>query len=184
MKIKQDYDKFAENYDNSYSTDYHLIENEIIMNIIKPYSQDKNILTYDIGCGTGLLLDYIDINENNYLGIDPSKKMINVFSKKHPTKNTLITTLENSNFIPDNNTFLVSLFGSISYVDPEFFSNFIKKYQNNYYFFMFYTKGYVPHLYSDLQDIKQSSLEDFGISEKDTMIFNNYIIYTNLKGKK
>lgn len=69
------YNDVAKDYDKVYSSDVERAENEILADylsqIIRP---DDRVL--DVGTGTGLLLDLVDIPKDNFLGIDISPKMI------------------------------------------------------------------------------------------------------------
>ena len=69
------YNDVAKDYDKVYSSDVERAENEILADylsqIIRP---DDRVL--DVGTGTGLLLDLVDIPKDNFFGIDISSKMI------------------------------------------------------------------------------------------------------------
>ena len=76
------YDEVAWGYDEQYSRDEHLAENAALMEIIKARLGGGSVL--DIGCGTGLLLDYLAIEPERYTGIDPSMQMLLRCAAKHP----------------------------------------------------------------------------------------------------
>ena len=42
----------------------------------------------DLGCGTGLLLELLAVQPEDYLGIDPSEKMLDEFRRKFPEHET------------------------------------------------------------------------------------------------
>lgn len=72
----------------------------------------------DIGCGTGLLTEIAKIDPQEYLGIDPSKGMLEQFTNKYPAYKDRVVcepfdgkSLDCRNF--DN---IVALFGSPSYL--------------------------------------------------------------------
>lgn len=61
---------------------------ELRFNImLQPIQPTKTLTLLDVGCGAGLLLDYIykqGYTGINYAGIDASKKMVDAAIKKHP----------------------------------------------------------------------------------------------------
>ena len=81
-----DYDEVADDYDKLYEDDVYIEENEYIFNLLN--IQEENTVL-DIGCGTGLTADNVKLDRDNYVGIDPSKKMIDLFftglHKNRPT---------------------------------------------------------------------------------------------------
>lgn len=93
----------------------------------------------DVGCGTGLLLDILKVSPDEYWGIDPSSKMLDVFRKKHPEYNNLCIPFEllNLKFATFNS--IVALFGSASYIDIEALTD-IPEGKN--IFLMFYKENY------------------------------------------
>lgn len=75
-----DYNILAKNYDEHYKTDMCKRENKAIANILNRYNvRNKTVL--DVGCGTGLALDLVDIPY--YKGIDISPEMISKAMQKH-----------------------------------------------------------------------------------------------------
>jgi SAM-dependent methyltransferase len=78
---RSEYDAIAREYDALYSTPEYKEEDKYLMDLIG----DLYGSVLDVGCGTGLLLDYKkDQILNNYLGIDPSSEMIAQLRYKHP----------------------------------------------------------------------------------------------------
>jgi hypothetical protein len=135
------YDLIAFEYDNLFVSPEDLQENEQVMAQI-PDDPYQSIL--DIGCGTGLFLDYRE--SNNYLGIDPSNKMLNVFRKKHPFNDCLEAKFED--FYGQGYDLIVSLFGAASYVEPwalERIPDMLN--EGGRYYLMFYKPDYHPLTY-------------------------------------
>lgn len=109
-QIADFYDKEAAEYDKNYSSPLCEAENKIITSHIAPHIKGKVI---DVGCGTGLLLDYLPIKK--YCGLDISEKMIKRARTKHPK---MFFGIGDMHSIPyPENTFnsLVSLYGPMSY---------------------------------------------------------------------
>lgn len=106
-----DYDLIAGLYDNAFSDPESLHENRTVMDMLLPVP--PGIL--DVGCGTGLLLDYCQ--PENYTGIDPSRQMLNLLKRKHPAyaKSVIQTRLED--FVGTRYNLIVALFGSASYIE-------------------------------------------------------------------
>jgi SAM-dependent methyltransferase len=106
------YDAEAEQYDNGYSDAVSLAENEVVMQMLKPLLGESVL---DIGCGTGLLLDYL--SPEVYLGIDISPAMIQKAQAKHPGREFIVADMERvlSNTAAGSYDSVVCLFGPISY---------------------------------------------------------------------
>ena len=86
----------------------------------------ENVL--DVGCGTGLLVDYKwkYVDPYRYVGIDPSEAMLGVFAAKHPdfTGSLYRTTLEDFQGLPQLKVemhfdVVVAAFGPASYVPSD-----------------------------------------------------------------
>ena len=81
--IDKIYNKIATNYESNYSDtsmgNIVKAENHFIKEMC-PYSGLGTIL--DIGCGTGLLLELLDIDDSNYVGIDISEGMLSIAKNK------------------------------------------------------------------------------------------------------
>jgi len=74
------YGEVAGRYDEHYSDRVSQLENAWLQDWLDPL--DGSIL--DLGCGTGLLLDIMDIDPCRYRGVDPSEEMLGVARGKHP----------------------------------------------------------------------------------------------------
>ena len=164
------YDRLAPNYDKRYSEPHYLLENELLFKHLQPFVTGSVL---DIGCGTGLLVDYL--KPLAYLGLDPSQGMMNEFIRKHPHHGFIQTTFEE---YEQKTPFdlAVSLFGSPSYINPSDY----KRMETcaTQYFYMFYREDYLPDYYKEnptKQDYQQI-WEHF-----PTFTFTNYLIATNIE---
>lgn len=111
------YDEEASSYDKGYSSILCQAEDEILISIIKPHIGDKVL---DIGCGTGIILEYLNIQD--YFGIDISPEMVNKAVSKHPNKDFIAADMEEVILKLNSNLFdsLVCLYGPFSYaLNPE-----------------------------------------------------------------
>ncbi len=79
-QIADYYDGLAGNYEDNYSDILCKAEEKALIKLMQPHIQNKVL---DIGCGTGLLLDYV--RPDQYVGIDISAKMLEMARKKHPS---------------------------------------------------------------------------------------------------
>ena len=115
MYAVNQYDAVAESYDSLFKDKASIEENRKIASMLFEVSG----IFLDVGCGTGLLLDILKVSLDEYWGIDPSSKMLDVFRKKHPEYNNLCIPFEllNLKFATFNS--IVALFGSASYIDIE-----------------------------------------------------------------
>ncbi len=177
MNSENFYDCIAEQYD-SYFQDVESKEQDLrVANHINHF---KDFRVLDVGCGTGLLLEMFDIK--HYTGIDPSQGMLDVLSNKFPNKHIECSTFEEYMGSASNYDVLISLYGSISYVQPYMFNLFDKWIlKNKDYFFMFYTKGYDPITYEKAcKNNKFNNLEEYDLVSGNCYIEGNYTIYTSL----
>lgn len=90
MYAVNQYDAVAESYDSLFKDKASIEENRKIASMLFEVSG----IFLDVGCGTGLLLDILKVSPDEYWGIDPSSKMLDVFRKKHPEYNNLCIPFE------------------------------------------------------------------------------------------
>ena len=137
------YDKIAEVYDSLFNDQYSQEENAEVGAMLRPLVGT----TLDIGCGTGLLTEIVKTNPETYMGIDPSKKMVNEFRKKHVGYGRCLVSAPFDGQIVDCNDFdnVVSLFGSASYLSREALLKLATS--RSAKFLMFYKPEYKPVTY-------------------------------------
>lgn len=153
MEPKHLYNCIAKEYDEWYGDEISIIQNNFLFNILEK-EEFFNGKILDIGCGTGLLLEYKKLNPKNYLGIDCSDKMCNIARKKFPEYNFLETSFEDLELNDDGYDNLISLFGPLSYIKDD---NIIAKRTRELlksggrFFYIFYnTEIYLPSFEKEL----------------------------------
>jgi SAM-dependent methyltransferase len=146
---------------------------------------NDNTKLLDVGSGTGMLLDHLNILPKNYIGIDPSFPMIK--EAKHKYKD-----FEKCFYVDKFETHLkkydliVSLFGSMNYVIDLYLETIYDKLEvSGKYFLMFFKHEYYPLTYEltgvELYHYKykknalKSIFYDATITE-----YHNYYIVTNI----
>lgn len=176
MTYNSQYDVIADRYDSLFVDEYSLAENAEVGEMLLPLRGS----VLDIGCGTGLLTEIVDVSPERYFGIDPSKKMLNYFKKKHPNYTHLICAPYDGKTL-DCNMYdnIVALFGSASYLDSYALEKLGESKRNK--FLMFYKDTYHPKTYEkcniELQHFNRTKQELTLIFQKDEVSeFNNYYI--------
>ncbi len=137
------YDAVAEVYDKAFSDRESLVENQAVADLIGDVCT-LNVL--DIGCGTGLFLDYL--TPSHYTGIDPSSKMLEQLRRKHPEQvdRTIICKLEE--YVGTGFDLVVSLFGAVNYIHPRHVAAIPTRCRpGGRWFIMCYKPGYRPVCY-------------------------------------
>lgn len=137
------YDSIAKEYDGYFSGNDFKKEDEKLSAMLPTITGDL----LDLGCGTGLLIDLLGekLHAFNYLGVDPSKNMLEILYKKHPSYKTKHCKFE-SLFTKKRFKYIISTYGSVSYISKRSIkkiSKMLTKYYG-YYFLMFYSDDYVP----------------------------------------
>lgn len=141
-EINTQYDCIADVYESLFLDEESIKENNAVSQMLRSYSGS----IFEIGCGTGLLLDLITIDPFDYYGCDPSKKMLDIFKKKHPLYSSRVElgTFEQNNVWKKYDN-IVSIFGSISYVKQDFL--YLIAESTSRLFLMFYKPNYIPVTY-------------------------------------
>lgn len=179
------YDAIAEKYDSIFLDKGSLSENAEVGEMLLPLAGK----VLDIGCGTGLLTELVQIEPDKYLGIDPSEKMLSVFKKKHPSYSKSLLCAPYDGTIVDCNEYnhIVALFGAASYLSGMALLKLA--HCNKHKFLMFYKEDYHPVTYEKCAvDFKhfthswESLASLFG--EKNLKQYNNYIIVNSYEAKR
>jgi len=142
QKIFNEYDLIAEQYDSLRSSDECMLQNAQIGYILSQIVGS----VYEIGVGTGLSLSIADWSKNRYYGIDPSRQMLVKFREKFPkVRGVKRTSFEE--VIDDYKAYenVVALFGSASYIMPQYLQELGKIHRG--LFLMFYKHDVVPQIY-------------------------------------
>lgn len=175
------YDMIADQYDSLFKDQQSIDEDKKILSMID-YSAGQRIL--DIGCGTGLFVDYV--MPEKYIGIDPSEKMLSRFVYKHPEyANKLIHTGFESFYMKEPFDMVIALYGVASYINIQYLAKIMDVLAlAGKYFLMFYKPGYFPITYQKTRHvIKHNIFNESLLSIKgyEKIEFGNYII---IRGSK
>ena len=166
-----DYDDIAPSYDALFDSPEAEAEN---LRVVKEIGYNGGHLL-DIGCGTGLLLRYL--NPDYYLGIDPSPGMIWELKKRHGPRLVAQTTFEkfSSKVKYDR---IVALFGTASYINPDDLLRVPEMLTTGgRYYLMFYAEHYTPvtHIKTGVFPRIHRRFPD--LPAKPYTIFDNYVVY-------
>ena len=175
MNVSQ-YDIIAEKYDSLFSDPESVNENKELSRMLSSLSGT----VFEIGCGTGLLVDLLAISPDRYMGVDPSSRMVSVFLGRHPefSGRIAIEPFSYSSPIGDYDN-VVSIFGSMSYISSDYLDFIFRS--DKRLFLMFYKPGYYPLTYirSGIEFSHYSySRDDLAMYFSDSSIceFGNYFI--------
>lgn len=136
------YDQIAPEYDAMWSGPEAREEDRAVIDMIG-YAGGSIL---DVGCGTGLLLEHLQ-RPDFYIGIDPSRRMLDGLKNKFPVASVVQAGLET---FASGQTFdyVVSLFGSPSYIPGDGLRRIPRLLSpRGRYFLMFYREGYDPLTY-------------------------------------
>ncbi len=109
------YDQVAAQYDALFTRPIDLAENAVVFRAIRRLlTAGARVL--DLGCGTGLALDYLPLAPEQYRGLDISPEMLRVARRKFPDYHFELGTMEALPTIPTRSVDVVlNLFGSFAY---------------------------------------------------------------------
>lgn len=173
------YDYIANVYDDLFNDKNYIEEDYKVLEMID-YHKNESVL--DIGCGTGLFVDMTDVNVDKYLGIDPSKKMLEKFMQKHPKHNVVATEFEN---FYTNKKFdkIIAMYGVASYIDSyaiQRLESFLSS--KGKAILMFYKEDYFPETYKKTSIVLNETritAKEAGFDRKKD--FGNYEVVTICK---
>ncbi len=177
-----DYDLIAPKYDSIFADQKSINEEVDLFDLL-----DIKGRVLDIGCGTGMFLDHMVGFFTDYVGIDPSKNMIEIAAQKHRyLSNVQFFNCKLEHFSLGKFDTIVALFGSASYL-----SNIKRPHKTAILdmlapggtaYLMYYGQGYFPVTYQksgiDLHrshHTPQWTPDDGAFSIGD---FNNYSLVT------
>jgi ubiquinone/menaquinone biosynthesis C-methylase UbiE len=165
------YDDLSSVYDRKFSTEDCIKENQEIRDMID-YRGGKVL---DIGCGTGLFLELFNIGRDDYFGIDPSGKMLEVAHSKFPDYLFAVTDFESLPVRGKAYDYIVCLFGTASYIKPERLRLVFEHLKpGGKFFLMFYKPEYTPDYYNGVAPgIYRGNDCHIG---GETIQYHNYII--------
>jgi len=163
------YDEIATTYDNLFWKKPFQDENRALFRYIKPRGR-----ILDIGCGTGLAVEWIkNLSPSDYMGIDPSKDMLQTFAWKHPQFAPSLRCCAFDECWSRGFDTIIALYGVGSYI-----SNVERVYDmlnvGGAAFIMYYAEDYEPVTYKALGG---RPTESFSIPQTSNVVrFQNYLI--------
>lgn len=116
------YDKVADGYDDTWKRTRDLVENEMIVGLVRAIFGEEPRSVIDVGCGTGQALDLgiANLDRDTYYGFDPSLGMLNTLREKYPSADVMKATTEEFLRASDMRADLVLvMFAVPSYMTPE-----------------------------------------------------------------
>jgi len=111
------YNALAEVYDKSFTSNTAKAEDDVVYSFLNSFLINGSVL--DLGCGTGALLEHLNVPPESYIGVDVSEKMLEKARCKFPGYTFHLGDMANLPFTNEQFDNVVSLFGSISYADPK-----------------------------------------------------------------
>lgn len=107
------YDGLADGYDAHFQDAVSIAENEAIFHWINGILSGK---VCDIGCGTGLALEYLNIPPDQYIGVDISSGMLDRAQRKFPDHRFVRADIQETTPLEEHrfNSVLMA-FGTMSY---------------------------------------------------------------------
>lgn len=179
--VKSSYDDIAPNYDSYFGGSKCVAQDKKVFSMID--YQGGSLL--DIGCGTGLVLDNLEIDD--YTGIDPSLGMLKKLLEKHLEKKDRIihSKYEDHDFKESRYDYIVALYGTASYL-PKNSIGGLKKLLNKggKIILMFYKPKYIPVTYKKAghyipHNVYTPTYQ--GYYKKLVNGFENYVIITHIR---
>jgi predicted TPR repeat methyltransferase len=83
--------------------------------LIHPHLEVDTSYILDLGCGTGLAIDYLSCTADRYLGVDLSPDMLAIAREKHPDYNFVLTSILTIDF-PQKFDFVLSAFDTVNHL--------------------------------------------------------------------
>lgn len=136
QKVFGEYDQIAAQYDDLFNDSSSKTQDAQVADMLSGMCGS----IYEVGCGTGLLLDIKNISPKDYQGIDPSRAMLDRFRVKHPSYSQRVSrkAFEESQPRYLDSANVVSLYGSISYIMKPYIEMLAQRHRG--LFLMFYAQ--------------------------------------------
>lgn len=159
------YDDIANVYDSLYSDDASVRESRDVIEM----AGDVSGRVLDIGCGTGLLLEFKEVGE--YVGIDISAAMLHEFRRKFPDHPGRTMRCSFEDYYGTGFSNIIALFGAANYIDQKHLNRIPQMLApGGSAFLMFYRPDYYPVAYAKTgaqrpqhnQYVPQDGDEEFG----------------------
>lgn len=83
--------------------------------LVQPYLDSRTAHVLDLGCGTGLAIDYLSCSADRYLGVDLSPDMLTIAKEKHPNHNFVLASILAIDF-PQKFNFVLSAFDTVNHL--------------------------------------------------------------------
>jgi len=141
-----EYDQLAGGYDAKYATKADLAENSQLVKLYPPVGR-----VLDIGCGTGMAVEWGRVKPEDYVGIDPSMAMLQVFMTKHPEFAMSLRCSKFEHYYDEGFDTIIAYFAAANYIPNEHLDR-IQGMLNpgGKAHLMFYRAGYTPRIYNQL----------------------------------
>lgn len=139
-----EYDRIAEAYDSLFASPADVALTQEIATMLPEGNQ-----VLDIGCGTGMFLDYRSLPPATYTGIDVSSKMLAQFKYRRPAYQTRVIQSTFERFSGGQFDVIISLFGAPNYVLPDAIRRIPSLLRpDGKFFLMYYKPEYEPVTYA------------------------------------
>lgn len=177
LDYQSDYDLIADRYDAMFADEASHNENLEVFNRL---GFDGRGRVLDIGCGTGLFLDYVKTEQ--YVGIDPSTKMLQRSIEAHqavPGRLERVNARLEEFHDAEGFDLIVALFGAANYVEPVAWDRvFASLKPGGRIFAMFYAERYLPVTYEKAGiALPHHNLSEYDLSRfRITPHRNTYVI--------
>ncbi len=136
---------------------------------------------YEVGCGTGVTFERLNLEPTCYRGVDPSKKAIEQFKQSHPelSNRLFVNSFEESvNYWSKGTDVVLATFGAASYFMRQYLEILAKSGQD--YFLMFYNENYCPEEFKEMHHFNYTDLELAGIfTDSEIIKINSYRIISS-----
>lgn len=140
------YDRIGDIYDSLFRSEYDISLDKIVAERLAKITGS----VLDVGCGTGLFLELKkDMPLNDYLGIDPSIKMLSQFKQKFPDYSIVNERFEDFYMTGFDN--VVALYAVPNYISPRHVVRLKTQYPSSKMFLIFYRDNYYPAEYKPLK---------------------------------